>query len=158
MTGSRAGPDNPPRLTKFAISLRIVRLSNLLSKPFFSRYAKRFDLSLNEWRVLVVLFERPGIAAIEICSLTGMHPMNVSRGVRRLVRMGRVLRSTDSVDRRRACLKLTPAGLAIVRKVAPAALRREKVLEGVLGSAHARVFNRMLDQVISELERLNPDN
>lgn len=145
------------RPTKFAISLRIVRLGNLLSKPFFTRYAERFDLSLNEWRVMMTLSERPGIAATEVSALTGMHPMNVSRSVQRLARMGRITRSTNSADRRRACLELTPVGASIVRKVAPAALRREQMLEQALGPTSTRVLKRMLDRVILELEALGAE-
>ena len=141
------------RPTKFGISLRIVRLSNLLSKPFFTRYAERFDLSLNEWRVMAMLSERPGIAATEVSALTGMHPMNVSRSVRRLARMGRITRSTNSADRRRACLVLTPVGASIVRKVAPGALRREQLLEEALGPVRTRAFKRMLDRVILHFEK-----
>jgi DNA-binding MarR family transcriptional regulator len=144
--------------TKFGISLRIVRLSNLLSKPFFTRYAERFDLSLNEWRVMAMLSERPRIAATDVSVLTGMHPMNVSRSVRRLARMGRITRSTNSADRRRTCLELTPVGAAIVRKVAPGAVRREQLLEQALGPAGTRAFNRLLDQVIVELEALGAED
>jgi DNA-binding MarR family transcriptional regulator len=87
-----------------------------------------------------------------------MHPMNVSRSVRRLARMGRITRSTNSADRRRACLELTPAGAAIVRKVAPGAVRRERLLEQALGPVRMRAFKHLLDRVILELEALDAED
>lgn len=137
-----------------AISFRVLLLINLITKPFFARYATRFDLSLNEWRLMVALAERPGISASEAAAMVGMHEMNVSRAVRRLARMGRIRRSTDPADRRRSCLELTSEGYAIYDKVAPGAWRRDQQLREALAPRDARDFIRILDKLNAALARM----
>ena len=89
---------------------RLLRLVNLIAKPFFSEHASRYHLSINDWRVMAALAAGGKLAASDICQQTGMHPMNVSRSVAHLARLGRVRRGVDPRDRRRNLLCLTPAG------------------------------------------------
>lgn len=147
-------PRRTRRSLRNAISFRVLLLINLITKPFFTRYATRFDLSLNEWRLMVALAERPGISASEAAAMVGMHEMNVSRAVRRLARMGRIRRGTDPTDRRRSSLELTPAGYAIYDKVAPGASRRDAQLRAAMAPQDARDFIRILDKLNATLARM----
>lgn len=135
-----------------SLVFRLLRLENLISKPFFSRYARKYELPLNEWRIIISVASRPGITASEICERTGMHLMNVSRGVQRLVRMQRLRRVADSGDRRRSMLTLTRAGVALFRRIAPQGLRREAVIQGSLSAAEAARFSRLLDKLIESFQ------
>ena len=49
-----------------ALIYRLLRLVNLLSRPFQERFGTRYDLSLTEWRVMMALAARPGTTATEI--------------------------------------------------------------------------------------------
>src|SRR5699024_6226427 len=60
----------------FADIMTLQRIGNLLSKPFFQRYARRHNLTLNEWRVIVVVHDRPGTAGHEVGNFAGLIPMN----------------------------------------------------------------------------------
>jgi len=133
------------------LSFRVIHLVNLVSKPFFSRYAKRYDLSINEWRVLAAIAEQPGLTASEIAADTGMHEMNVSRAVRVLARKGRVSRALDPRDRRRAPLRVTPEGAAIFAKVAAGAHRREAELRRALTEGELLNLTRLLDRLIETM-------
>lgn len=128
---------------------RLLRLANLIAKPFFAHYGERHDLSLHEWRVMMLLANRPGLSASEICEQTGMHLMNVSRGVRRLARLGRLERQVDPADRRRAALALTPKGLALYRRIAPDAWQRERIAHAALNAAERAEFGRLLDKLLA---------
>jgi len=128
---------------------RLLRLVNLIAKPFFAHYGRRHDLSLHEWRVMMVLANRPGLSSSEICELTGMHLMNVSRGVRRLARLGRLERRIDPADRRRAALALTPKGLALYRRIAPDAWQRERIVHAALTHGELAQFGRLLDKLLA---------
>jgi DNA-binding MarR family transcriptional regulator len=128
---------------------RLLRLVNLIAKPFFAHYGRRYDLSLHEWRVMMVLANRSGLAASEIGEITGMHPMNVSRGVRRLARLGRLERRVDPSDRRRAALALTAKGLALYRRIAPDAWQRERIVHAALTRTELEEFRRLLDKLLA---------
>jgi DNA-binding MarR family transcriptional regulator len=130
---------------------RLLRLVNLIAKPFFSEYASRYHLSINDWRVMVALAARPRAAASEICEQTGMHPMNVSRSVSRLEHMGRVKRYTDARDRRRSLLRLTPAGRAVFGSIAPSAQAREEAVRRTLSARETVVLRALLDKLIARI-------
>lgn len=139
-----------PRVDQDLVS-RLLRLVNLIAKPFFSEHASRHHLSINDWRVMMALAVRPGVAASDICEQTGMHPMNVSRSVARLARLGRVKRYTDAQDRRRNLLRLTPAGRAVFRSIAPSAQAREEEVRRTLSGRETVVLRALLDKLIARI-------
>lgn len=97
----------------------LLKLSNLVGRPFFTHFADRYDLTLNDVRVLMSLSHVGQAASHELCDATGMHPMNVSRSVARLKRLGRVTDRADPDNRRRKLLTPTAEGWALYQKLAP---------------------------------------
>lgn len=148
---TRALPPADPRWPERTFSHRLMRLVNLIAKPFFARYAEETDLSINEWRVLMLLAAHPGLTASDIAERSGMLLMNVSRAVRRLARMRRVQRRRDPADARRALLRLTARGEAIFARIAPQARRSEESVRGQLSTAEAAEFSRLLDKLLAGL-------
>lgn len=148
-TRRRNPATDPPNWPEGTYSHRLMRLVNLIAKPFFGRYAEQHDISINEWRVVMLLAAHPGLTATEIAERSGMLLMNVSRAIRRLERMRRVTRSTDPTDRRRALLELTAAGQAIHDGLAPKARRSEESVRELLTAHEAAEFSRLLDKLLS---------
>ena len=130
---------------------RLLRLVNLIAKPFFSEFASRCHLSINDWRVMMVLAASPDVAASDICQQTGMHPMNVSRSVAHLVRLRRVRRYTFRADRRRSLLRLTRAGREVFRRIAPGAQAREELVRRALSAREASALRTLLDKLIARV-------
>lgn len=139
-----------PRVEQDLVS-RLLRLVNLIARPFFSEHASRHQLSINDWRVMLALAVRPGVAASDICEQTGMHPMNVSRSVARLERLARVQRYVDPRDRRRGLLRLTQGGRAVFRSIAPGAQAREEVVRRTLSARETAVLRALLDKLIARI-------
>jgi DNA-binding MarR family transcriptional regulator len=98
---------------------RLLKLSNLIGRPFFTHFADRHDLALNDVRVLMSLAHVGQGASHELCDATGMHPMNVSRSVARLKRQGRITDRADPGNRRRKLLTPTDEGWALYHMLAP---------------------------------------
>lgn len=76
-----------------SLFFELVRVVNLMARPFSESIGKTHHLNLNEWRVLLVLVHHPGVAASEVAVLTGLYKMSVSRflaalALRRLQRAG----------------------------------------------------------------------
>ena len=97
----------------------LLKLSNLVGRPFFTHFAARHDLTLNDARVLLSLASVRQAASHELCDMTGMHPMNVSRSVAQLKRQGRITDRADPDNRRRKLLAPTEEGWALYLKLAP---------------------------------------
>ena len=134
--------------------LKLLVLVNLTARPFGRIYARRHQITLAEWRVMFTLAARPGAAAADVADTLGLDKMAVSRAIRSLERSGRVKRTTDDKDQRRATLNLTPKGLAVFNQIAPGGLEREATLFGVLDAQERRAFIATLDKLIAHVRTL----
>src|SRR6185503_14078652 len=101
---------------------RLSILSNRVSRAIAARYAKAFDLTIPEWRIIAVLGRRPGLTAKEVAEATEMDKVAVSRAVSRLMAARRVRASADKEDARRQRLSLTAQGEDVHARIAPIAL------------------------------------
>jgi DNA-binding MarR family transcriptional regulator len=140
-----AGGDAAPvlELERF-LPYRLSVVSNRISAAIARLYAKRFDLTIPEWRLMAVLGRFGPMTANALCERTAMDKVRVSRAVARLLEAGRIEREIDPVDRRRAVLALTPAGRAIYVEIVPLALGAEARLLSALTPEERATFERLL--------------
>jgi DNA-binding MarR family transcriptional regulator len=127
---------------------RLSILSNRVSRAIAARYAKTFDLTIPEWRIIAVLGRRPGLTAKEIAEATEMDKVAVSRAVARLVSAKRVQTRADVEDARRQILQLTAQGESVHARIAPIALATEEKLLGALDARERRELNALLDRLL----------
>ncbi len=135
-----------PDLTKAPAALLFVA-TDLLARSFADTIGRRHDLTLAEWRCMMVLAPRPGLANIEVAEASGVDVMTVSRALRRLERHGRLERRADPADKRRITGSLTPKGLDLYRTVAPSA----ELLFAELNVQDRAQLSRYLKTVIASL-------
>src|ERR1035441_5764315 len=100
-----------------SVFFKRVRVVNLTARPVSESIGKAHHLSLNEWRVLLVLANHPGVAASEVTALTGLDKMSVSRALAALARRGRVVRKVDAADKRRMLLRLSAEGERLYERI-----------------------------------------
>lgn len=142
-------PDGPSTidLQRF-LPYRLSLLSNMLSTVIARIYETDSGLTVSEWRLLVILARYQPISANEVCTHTAMDKVRVSRAVSRAQAAGLVDRQTDSDDRRRSVLSLTPAGQTLHDRLVPLALEREReVLKGLNPEE--------IDQLFAMIDRLS---
>lgn len=147
-------PPSDPHLAPDMVGFRLLKLTNLMSNPFFRKFAKSHALTLNEWRAIVVLADSPGSAAQDISAATGMSPMNVSRAVAGLREAGRVRGEPDPANHRRTLLWLTKAGKDTFESIAPYSEDRAKALLQALTPDDLRTFSDLLDVLIARAEEI----
>lgn len=133
---------------------RLSVLSNRISRAIAARYARAFDLSIPEWRVIAVLGRRPGLTAKEIAEATEMDKVAVSRAVGRLVAAKRVTARADREDARRQLLALTEMGESLHARIAPMALASEQKLLAALDARERRQLDALLDRLMAAAKRL----
>lgn len=85
------------------------------------------DVTLPQYRVLVVLGTRGPRPASSLAAALGVAPPTATRMCDRLVRKGLISRRTNERDRRQVMLSLTPAGRKLLDTVA--AHRREEIVD-----------------------------
>ena len=126
---------------------RLSVLSNTVSSALAGAYARRFGLTIPQWRVVAVLARSPGLSAAVVAERTAMDKVAVSRAVAGLARSGRVRRVQAVSDRRRSVLTLTARGRAVYRQIVPLALAYERRLLCELSPAEQAQFGRLLGRL-----------
>lgn len=135
---------------------RLSVLSNTISSALAGAYARRFGLTIPQWRVVAVLARSPGLSAAAVAERTAMDKVAVSRAVAGLARSGRVRRVQAVADRRRSVLTLTARGRAVYRQIVPLALAYERRLLGELSPAEQAQFDRLLGRLQKRSWLLGP--
>jgi DNA-binding MarR family transcriptional regulator len=146
--------DRKPALSPDMVGFRLLKLTNLLSRPFFGQFAKQHELSLNEWRTIVVLAARPGSAAQDVAAATGLHPMNISRALAGLRKAGRVEEARDPDNHRRTLLWLTKAGEKTYRDIAPHSERQAARLLDTLSATELATLAKIIDKLVVRAEEI----
>ena len=151
-TGQRAQSDFS---SDTSLLFGLVRFLNYMGQEF-ERYAATLDLSLPEWRVMIVIGNYPKLSAVEVADATGYSEMNISRIVRRLLEKGYAGRSMSRSDRRRAELKLTRAGTRIYDVMLPNTRDAEREVMEALSPEdlkHLRSIVERLNQQVGPATR-----
>jgi len=145
-TRSSLQPAAALRLADF-LPYRLSVLANRVSRALAGRYAEEFDLTIPEWRVMAVLGETGELTAGDLADATEMDKVAISRAVARLRAAGRLAARTDAGDQRRSHLKLTAAGIAVYRRIAPLALGLEARLLAALIPAERAALDGLLSKL-----------
>lgn len=144
----------PLLLNKF-FPFRLSVLSNQVSRAVARIYARRFRLKLPEWRVLAILGVHSDLTASQICEITAMDKVAISRAVTRLIAMGRVASAIDPADARRALLSLTADGMDIYRRIVPMARAVEARLLEQLTDAERTMLHELFDRLGASAKELD---
>jgi DNA-binding MarR family transcriptional regulator len=133
---------------------RLSILSNRVSRAIAKRYAKTFDLTIPEWRIIAVLGRRPGLTAKEVAEATEMDKVAVSRAVARLTAARRVAARADAQDARKQLLALTPQGESVHARIAPIALASEQRLLAALDAPQREQLDALIDHLLDAAKSL----
>ena len=152
-----SAPANAPALSldRF-LPYRLSVLANTVSAALAGAYARRFGLTIPQWRVIAVLARSPGLSAADVAERTAMDKVAVSRAVAGLARDGRVRRSVAARDRRRSILSLTTRGWSVYRRIVPLALAYERRLLAELSPDEQAQFEALLLRLQKRSWRLGP--
>jgi len=133
---------------------RLSILSNRVSRAIAARYAKAFNLTIPEWRIIAVLGRTPGLTAKDIAEATEMDKVAVSRAVARLTAARRVASAYDPEDARRQLLSLTREGESVHARIAPIALASEQRLLANLTARERAELDALLNRLLAAARTL----
>lgn len=131
---------------------RLTVLSNRLTRRVAHFYGHKFKLTAPEWRTMAVLGQHGAMSANSVILQTTMDKVRVSRAVAKLLGSGLITRDTDPVDRRRAVLELTPAGMEIYQQIVPLVKEIEAELLGGLTGEERTVLDSALAKIETFLD------
>lgn len=131
---------------------RLLKVSNRLMAPFSTHLEKQYDISINEFRLLMLIGRKGQAASHELAEMTGVNVMSVSRAVAALERKGRITVERDPENRRRKRLMLTKEGQRLHEIMRPHTDRVAQYLLSDLKSKEVIALREMLDKLIDTLE------
>jgi DNA-binding MarR family transcriptional regulator len=139
-----------------SLFFKLVRLINLTARPFQEGVGKRMHLTLNEWRVMVVLASHPQCAASDVVSYTGLDKMSVSRALAALARAKRIKRRVDTADNRRTLISLSAAGQRVFEQLGVLAKQREAWFMRGISQPDIAYMTRVVDAMTRNLFEQQP--
>jgi DNA-binding MarR family transcriptional regulator len=120
------------------------RVGVALALRFGKDALARYGLSIEMWRVLVVLSNNGGQRQVDLGGLTSIDTSTLSRMVTRLVRLGFVLRRRSAASNREVEVALTAKGRAALRRLVPVARRYEVLAAAGLSAGETAALKRAL--------------
>jgi DNA-binding MarR family transcriptional regulator len=133
--------------TDRAITFQISVLSNLIARPFYSAVGQHSGISLNDWRLMLVIASHPGLSQAEIVYSTGFNKSNVSRQLNSLGKYVRL--EPHPFDNRKQAVYLTDAGWHLYRQNLPALKWRQELLTKSLPPADIVQFQETLEKLVT---------
>lgn len=130
----------------------VLKLQNRLMAPFSTHLEKRHRISVNEFRLLMLIGRLGVTASHALAEMTGVNAMAVSRAVSTLRRHGRIVVQVDPENRRRKILRLTPEGQRLYEQMLPATDRVAQYLFESLRLDEILAFDRYVLAMIDRLE------
>jgi DNA-binding MarR family transcriptional regulator len=136
----------PLELEKF-LPYRLAVLSAEVSRGLSQIYARQFQLSVPEWRIIANLGRFGPLNAGDLAERSSLDKPKVTRALQKLEARNLVQRAVEAHDRRQVRLTLTRRGRGLLGEIAKLALDWERQLVASL----TREDRAALDRVIATL-------
>ncbi|RDK12056.1 MarR family winged helix-turn-helix transcriptional regulator [Cupriavidus lacunae] len=130
----------------------LARASHLISGEFH-REVEASGLSVQEWRVLATLADRPDCTIGVLAEITLTKQPTLTKLVDRMAVDGLVRRSAGKTDRRLALISITPRGLALAQPLLERAAQHERAVLNDFGMQQGTLLKETLRQLIALHQR-----
>ena len=129
-----------------ALTFQVAVLTNLISRPFYAQMGRYTGMTLNDWRMLLVIACQPGVSQAQIVNATGLKKATVSRSLRVLTNYVRL--ETDPLDSRKKAARLTDEGWRLYDESLPILDWRLDLLTQALEPAELMQFKQTLAKLV----------
>jgi DNA-binding MarR family transcriptional regulator len=133
------------------VSVRIVRLSELILRIGVLTFKDHFGVKPTELRILVILGAYQPISVNEVSRRTHIDKAWISRSLRGLLSRKLIKRTKHPSDSRASLLSLTKKGEELLREIAPVA---EEYQRQLLQGQRTRDVDRVLDLLSARAEEM----
>ncbi|WP_028558932.1 MarR family winged helix-turn-helix transcriptional regulator [Paenibacillus pinihumi] len=125
----------------------IVFRAELKLKNYYQKILQPFDITVDQWEILVVLWEQEGITQKELSERLYKDQTNIARMLFKLEKKGFVHRVTHETDRRALRVYLTAKGREVKEEImAPSNEAYRNTIKG-LSDEEVDTFRRILSVI-----------
>lgn len=136
-----------------SVLFRMIRIVNFFGNDYEATVSDELNISRREYHILLVIALHPGVSAIKVSDYSGYSQMAVSRGVKNLLKLNRINKMPDKLDKRKFELSLTDAGWEIYQELSPISTRIENDALSCLSNKQIK----SLKEILSILSLQMPD-
>jgi DNA-binding MarR family transcriptional regulator len=117
------------------------------------RALAKYQISGAQWAALRVLWDEQGITQVQLAERMRTEKAALTAVLNTLERKGLIVRSRDSVDRRKINLHLTRAGEQLKRFLLPISVRVHDRATAGLSAAEQASTRKLLERILANLTR-----
>lgn len=128
----------------------LIRRAHQHSMSTFAQETEQFGVTAVQFAILNVLIASPEIDQISVANRVAFDAATIGSVISRLEAKQLVVRSADKHDKRRKLLKITPQGLALVKKMKPFVEAVQVKLLQRLTQPEQRQFKKLLQKLVSQ--------
>lgn len=125
----------------------LLRRAHQRATSLFLASMQEHQLTPTQWAALVKLHEQGALSQNHLGRLTAMDPATIQGVIRRLVTRDLICRAEDLNDRRRAVLRLTESGTALVDQLFTTAAGISRETLSPLSPSEQAVFLKLLQRL-----------
>ncbi|MBU2090245.1 MAG: MarR family transcriptional regulator [Alphaproteobacteria bacterium] len=125
----------------------LLRRAHQRATSLFLASMQEHQLTPTQWAALVKLHEQGALSQNHLGRLTAMDPATIQGVIRRLVTRDLICRAEDLNDRRRAVLRLTESGTALVDQLFATAAGISRETLSPLSPSEQAVFLKLLQRL-----------
>jgi DNA-binding MarR family transcriptional regulator len=147
-------PDANPKAFELHafVPFLMARVGSLMALSFTPRI-EQAGITLQKWRVLMVLHFNGPLTLVDVSRITGVKTSTLSRLVGRMVDKRLVTRRRSHADARTVQISLRREGEALFRKLWPEAARLEELVTAPFAASDLERFKEMLREIETILVR-----
>mgnify|MGYP006288008443 CR=1 FL=1 len=116
-----------------------------------------FDISFDQWHILMYLWNEQPIAQNMICSMSSKDKTTVTRIIKGLEKKGYIIRKQDDEDRRKYHIYLTEKGDRSKNELIPLANEIIEVTEKNLNEQEINTLKELLTKIYENLKEYKPN-
>ena len=132
---------------------RLAILSGEVSRGLSQIYARQFQLSVPEWRIIANLGRFGPLNAGDLADRSSLDKPKATRALQKLEARGLVQRAVEERDRRQVRLSLTRRGRTLLGEIARLALDWERDLLAGLAADDRAAFERIMTTLAERAKR-----
>ena len=133
---------------------QLVHAAEMLRDTFEQFYEQRYQLTVPQWRLMMVLGPHYPISQKELVEVSGMDKVRISREIRRLATKGIIFTQSSEQDKRISLVSLTEAGASLFNQLKNEAGNWQHTLTDYLPSGSREQIRQQLHTVSAAIEQL----
>lgn len=127
------------------------RALQMASERFAAR-ARKSQISLRQFSVLVAVSEHPGASQSELVKATSVDRSTLADMLKRLAALELVEKAASEEDKRANTVALTPKGEALIENAAEDARRADEAILDILPKSKAKAFKAALQRIAEAID------